>query len=105
VTAIPDDVVLDIAITQLHGIVVGNDLLVIADAAAQIANPGREAHLWNWRLVGTGPYKRIGDLSDLNVKDHNGHALAYDISRTRRGGSAAKLLTKDEAQRMAANFR
>jgi hypothetical protein len=44
VTAIPDDVVLDIAITQLHGIVVGNDLLVIADAAAQIANPGREAH-------------------------------------------------------------
>ena len=44
-TAIPDDVVLDIAITQLHGIVVGNDLLVIADAAAQIANPGRESHL------------------------------------------------------------
>jgi hypothetical protein len=27
VTAIPDDVVLDIAITQLHGIVVGNDSL------------------------------------------------------------------------------
>jgi hypothetical protein len=68
VTAIPDDVVLDIAITQLHGIVVGNDLLVIADAAAQIANPGREAHLWNWRLVGTGPYKRVGDLSDLTFR-------------------------------------
>jgi hypothetical protein len=68
VTAIPDDVVLDIAITQLHGIVVGNDLLVIADAAAQIANPGREAHLWNWRLVGTGPYKHVGDLSDLTFR-------------------------------------
>ena len=67
-TAIPDDVVLDIAITQLHGIVVGNDLLVIADAAAQIANPGREAHLWNWPLVGTGPYKRVGDLSDLTFR-------------------------------------
>ena len=52
--------------SQDHG--AWNDLLVIADAAAQVASPGREAHLWNWRLVGTGPYKRVGDLSDLTFR-------------------------------------
>ena len=68
VTAIPDDVVLDIAITQLHGIVVGNDLLVIADAAAQIADPCREAHLLCWRFVRTRPYKHVANLSDLTFR-------------------------------------
>ena len=42
---------------------VGNDLLVIADAAAQIADPGREAHLRCWGFVRTRP-----DLSDLTFR-------------------------------------
>jgi hypothetical protein len=36
------------------------------------------------------------------VRDHNGQQLAY-ISRTSRA-DAAKLLTKDEARRIAANI-
>ena len=47
---------------------VGNDLLVIADAAAQIADPGREAHLRCWGFVRTRPYKHAADLSDLTFR-------------------------------------
>src|SRR5579872_5813072 len=34
-------------------------LLVIADAAAQIANPSRKAHLLNRRLISARPWKHI----------------------------------------------
>jgi hypothetical protein len=39
------------------------------------------------------------------VRDHNGQALAYVYSEDERGRrSAAKLLTKDEARRIAVNI-
>ena len=40
----------------------GSALLVISDAAAQIADPGREAHLRNRRLVSAWPRKHVADL-------------------------------------------
>jgi hypothetical protein len=39
------------------------------------------------------------------VRDHNGQQLAYAYYEDEPGGrSAAKLLTKDEARRIAANI-
>jgi hypothetical protein len=39
------------------------------------------------------------------VRDHNGQALAYVYYENESGRrSAAKMLTKDEARRIAANF-
>ena len=38
------------------------------------------------------------------VRDKNGQALAYVISRTSPAGAAANLLTRDEARRIAANI-
>jgi hypothetical protein len=38
------------------------------------------------------------------VRDHNGQALSYVYFEDEPGGSAAKLLTKDEARRIAANI-
>jgi hypothetical protein len=46
-------------------IVVGNDLLVIADATAQIADPGYQAYLCNRCHVGARLWKHVADLSDL----------------------------------------
>ena len=43
-------------------------LLVIADAAADIADLGYEAHLRNRRLVGTWPRKHIADLGNLTFR-------------------------------------
>ena len=43
-------------------------LLVIADAAAQIAHLGDETHLLNRRLVGARPWKHVADLSDLTFR-------------------------------------
>src|ERR1700731_39435 len=43
-------------------------LFVIADAAAQIADPCCEAHLRHRRFVGTRPYKHVADLSDLTFR-------------------------------------
>jgi hypothetical protein len=45
-----------------------NGLFVIADAAAQIADPGHEAHLRRWGFVGTRPYPHVADLSDLTFR-------------------------------------
>jgi hypothetical protein len=45
-----------------------NGLLVIADAAAQIAHLGDETHLLNRRLVGARPWKHVADLSDLTFR-------------------------------------
>src|SRR5262245_57486638 len=42
-----------------------NGLLVIANAATQIAHLGDETHLLNRRLVGARPWKHVADLSDL----------------------------------------
>jgi hypothetical protein len=41
----------------------GSVLLVVADAAAQIADPGHQAHLRNWRLVRARFWKNVVDLS------------------------------------------
>jgi hypothetical protein len=38
------------------------------------------------------------------VRDHNGQALPYIYYKNAPGRLAAKLLTKDEARRMAVNF-
>ena len=43
-------------------------LFVIADAAADIAGPGHEAHLRNRRLVGAGPREHIADLGDFTFR-------------------------------------
>ena len=45
-----------------------NGLFVIADATAQIANPGYEAHLRHRLWVGTRPWKHVADLSDLTFR-------------------------------------
>jgi transposase len=84
----------------------------VLEAALWILNTGAQWHMLpqsypNYKTVHR---RRPGPIDEANaacfiVKDHNGHALAYDISRTTGRRSAAKLLTKDEAQRMAANFR
>src|ERR1700747_390359 len=47
---------------------VWNGLLVIADAAAQIAHLSDEAHLRNRRLVCAGPWKHVADFSDLTFR-------------------------------------
>ena len=44
------------------------NVVVIADAAAQIADPCCEAHLRHRRFVGTRPYKHVADLSDLTFR-------------------------------------
>ena len=49
-----------------HG--VWNDLLVIADATAQIAHPSDEANLLHRRFIGTRPYKHVADLSDFTFR-------------------------------------
>jgi hypothetical protein len=41
----------------------GSVLLVVADAAAQIADPGHQAHLRNWSLVRARFWKNVVDLS------------------------------------------
>jgi hypothetical protein len=46
-------------------IVVGNDLLVIADATAQIADLRYQAYLCNRCRVGARLWKHVADLSDL----------------------------------------
>ena len=51
---------------QDHG--VWNDLLVIADATAQIADPSYEANLRHRRFIGTRPYKHVADLSDFTFR-------------------------------------
>src|SRR5580704_15892768 len=43
-------------------------LLVIADAAAQIANPSHEAYLRNRFCVGTRLWKHVAHLSDLTFR-------------------------------------
>jgi hypothetical protein len=53
------------AVLQRPSIVVGNDLLVIADAATQIADLGYEANLCNRCCVGARLWKHIADFSDL----------------------------------------
>ena len=40
----------------------GSALLVIPDAATQVADPGHQAHLRNRRLVSAGPWKHVVDL-------------------------------------------
>jgi hypothetical protein len=45
-----------------------NDLLVIADATAQIADPGYEANLLCWGFVRTRPYKHVAKLSDVTFR-------------------------------------
>jgi len=44
------------------------NLLVVADAAAQIADFGDESHLRNRRFVGTGPWPHVANLSDLTFR-------------------------------------
>jgi hypothetical protein len=38
------------------------------------------------------------------LRDHDGQQLAYVYFEEELGGAAAKLLTKDEARRIAANI-
>src|SRR6516164_1776070 len=40
-------------------------LLVIADAAAQVVDPGYETHLRNRLRVGSWPWKHVADFSEL----------------------------------------
>ena len=48
---------------------------------------------------------RSGDLLAFFARDHNGQALAYVYFEDEPGRrSAAKLLTRNEAQRIAANI-
>jgi hypothetical protein len=51
------------------------------------------------------PWPSIGQDACFVVRDHNGQALAYVYFEEEPGRrSAAKLLTKDEARRIAVNF-
>ena len=43
-------------------------LLVISDAAAQIADPGHEAHLRNRRLVSARPWKHVVNLGYFSFR-------------------------------------
>jgi hypothetical protein len=46
----------------------GSALLVISDAAAQIADPGHQAHLSDRRLISAWPRKHVGDLGYLTFR-------------------------------------
>jgi hypothetical protein len=46
----------------------GSALLVVADAAAQIADPGHQAHLRDWRLISAWPRKHVADLGYLTFR-------------------------------------
>src|SRR5580658_9488462 len=43
-------------------------LLVISDAAAQIADPGHQTHLRNRRLVSARPWKHVVDLGYFSFR-------------------------------------